>query len=299
MEINKIYQGDCFEIMREISDNSIDAIITDPPYGLGMANWDKPIDIKAFMIEVKRILNPNGFLAFFAQMPTMVDWLNQANEFFKYKEHITWIKRIVLPSKRFSRSHEDIFIYSKGNSTFYKTKGLYSDIKPPGLYFDITTIQSIKRYIAAVISGKNIIPPDTNSQATYKRFRVGSNRCPEYCNYTNVWSFLPPAFVEKNGKYWHPTEKSIKVMERLIEILSAKNMLILDPFVGSGTTAIACIRTKRNYIGIDISEEYCQIARERIAAETNQLQFSLEVLNESKNISSSTQRQKGREADSC
>ncbi|MFM6219016.1 MAG: hypothetical protein ACKPDM_01410, partial [Dolichospermum sp.] len=113
--INQIIHGDCFEILRDIPDGFVDAVITDPPYGIGLTEWDSVVDIPLFTKEVKRVTN--GFYAFFGQMPTMVNWINEANnEKLHYCEHNSWVKRNTTPihRNRLSRSHESCLIYSMG-----------------------------------------------------------------------------------------------------------------------------------------------------------------------------------------
>jgi DNA modification methylase len=83
-------------------------------------------------------------------------------------------------------------------------------------------------------------------------------------NYTNLWSFLPPASARRNGEHHHPTQKPVPVLQRLSKMLTADRGLVLDPFMGSGTTGVACVQTGRRFIGIEIDEEYFEIAKQRI-----------------------------------
>jgi len=271
--INQIICGDCLEVMKGIPDNSIDSILTDPPYGFGLDTWDKKIDIKSFTKQIDRIMKKTGFYIFFGQMPTVIDWINEANIYFKFKEHITWVKRTCLPSKRLMRGHEEIFIYAKDGMKFYQNKGNYEDIKVPGIMFDVISIEAIKRYIsslrAEIKTGKLSMRSHSNKgNKIYKRlwgWDVKSSRAPEYANFTNVWSFLPENQKTFNKKeYGHPMQKPILLIKRLIEMLSLKDMIIFDPFLGSGTTAVACKELGRKYIGIELNKEYCEIAKNRI-----------------------------------
>ena len=145
--INQIIHGDCFDILKDIPDNSIDAVITDPPYGIGLAKWDTVVDIPLFTREVNRV--SNGFYAFFGQMPTVVNWINEANnQNLHYCEHISWVKRNVTPSNRLSRGHESILIYAtRDRKNFFKNRGLYEDVKIPGILFDTFTVEGLDRYV--------------------------------------------------------------------------------------------------------------------------------------------------------
>lgn len=262
--INKLICDDSIVTMKSIPDDSINCIITDPPYSIGIADWDSFDRIDEFMVECKRLLKPDGFLAFFAQMPTMIDWLNSVSVHFNYLEHICWAKRNITPSHGLSRTFENIFIYGIKNKTFYNVKGKYSDVRVPGLMFETVDIHGIQRYIDAlwgVIKGGSNVkrrPRITSRPYLNKDARYAS----EYINYTNVWSFARENV--RHSKHYHPTVKPVMLMERLVMLLSQENDVVLDPFVGSGSTLVAAKKLGRRWIGIDINQEYIDISRKRL-----------------------------------
>ena len=197
---------------------------------------------------------------------------------FEFVEHISWIKRantaIYLP---IIRGHESIFIYRKGKAKYVKTKGKYEDIKLPLLDVGGINIESVKRYIGhlrtIIKSGDKAINESCKSNdafhAKIKNVRVRTRKgdAPEYCNFTNVWSFLPHNKKKKNKSKFnikHPTVKPIPILERLIELCTHENALVLDCFAGSGTTALACINTKRKYFLVELDKDYCDVINERI-----------------------------------
>ena len=284
---NQIIHGDCFEILKSIPDGSIDAVITDPPYGIGLAKWDTVIDIPLFTKEVKRVTN--GFYSFFGQMPTMVNWVNAANdEKLHYCEHISWVKRANCAThpQCLNKSHESIVIYKlKKNNKFVITSGCYTDVKIPGIMFDVHSIESFSRYFQGLVTKiktGSFGQEDCNFADTQKarfnetrKFKKMEFNRSEYAirdvNFTNVWSFLPPyRQTGRAGKgiYNHPTEKPLEIMKRLVEMLTPEGGTVLDPFAGSGTTAIACKELGRNYICIEKELDYYQIAKQRIEATT-------------------------------
>ena len=281
--LNQIIHGDCFEVLKDIPDKSIDAVITDPPYGIGLAKWDTVVDIPLFTKEVKRV--SSGFYAFFGQMPTMVNWINEANnEKLHYCEHISWIKRNITQSTRLMRGHESIFIYGAGDGKrFCRTKGFFEDVKLPGILFDTFTIEGLDRYIKdmwiKLKTGELERRGFSNEikQKEYKRFTQLGDRSPRDCNYTNVWSFLPPTrgYNKPIGK--HPTGKPLEIMKRLVEMLSPEGGTVLDPFCGSGTTAVACKELNRNYICIEKEKEYFDIACDRISQPREYSELELEI----------------------
>lgn len=269
---NQLIHGNCFDILPTLPDKSFDAIITDPPYGIGLADWDVKIDIPLFTTEVKRLIG-KGFYAFFGQMPTVVEWINEANNCkLKYKEHIVWVKRkemVVEP--RLKRKHESIFIYGD-NATFFKKTGKYEDVKIPGILFDVVTIQSIQRTFSDLKSG--IITRVSRVNFSGQFGNQERKLCQKYgrhdldsTDFTNVWSFLPPIFAPgrcSTQSYLHPTEKPLELMKRLVEMLTPENGLVLDPFGGSGTTALACLETGRRYVVIEQNQEYFETAQKRV-----------------------------------
>lgn len=283
--LNQIIHGDCFEVLRDIPDKSIDAVITDPPYGIGLAKWDTVVDIPLFTREVNRV--SNGFYAFFGQMPTMVNWINEANnQKLHYCEHISWVKRIPSPSTRLSRGHESILLYATGSTKkFYSQTGIYEDVKLPGILFDTFTIEGLDRYVKdlwiKLRTGdldRSYRTRGSQGQEEFKRFAGGGHsRSPRECNFTNVWSFLPPTKSASKPGVIHPTGKPLEIMKRLVEMLTPEGGTVLDPFCGSGTTAVACKELGRNYICIEKEKEYFDIACDRISQPREYSETELEA----------------------
>lgn len=285
MQINEIYNRECINAMQELKDKSIDCIIKDPPYGILTGHKiETNIDIDLLMSECFRVLKDNSFLAFFGVMPTISDWYLAAKKAgFVFKEEIIWCKRIMSsPFAKVSRVKENIYIMQKGNTQFYKTDGVYEDIKMP-LYLDgLLNIETMKRNIADLKyeiknKGKRRMKRGGNS----KNDDIHNNQIDgevnlDTCNITTVWSFLPhnkKGFNKDEFNIKHPTVKSIDLFERLIELLSKENDTILDPFIGSGTTAIAAVNTNRNYLGFELDKTYFDIAEERIKIAKSQLKL--------------------------
>ena len=279
-----LYEGDCLDILPTLRPGSVDAVICDPPYGIGITqndlrfddnNWDsKPVDIPAFSAAINRLTS--GFYAFFGQMPSMADWHSAAvAEKFHFCEHVVWVKRISTPLNRLSRGHESVFVYAAkgGRKTFYVTTGPYEDVKLPGVLFDTISIEGIHRYIAdlqiRLETGRQEKNP-RKGRLSHNKFKVDTltSRSPKLANFTNVWSFLPPTQSIRASVDRHPTEKPLDVMVRLVEMLSQPGDTICDPFMGSGTTGVACVQTGRNFIGIERDARYFALAKERICEAT-------------------------------
>ena len=115
METNIVYQEDCIEGMKKIPSNSIDLVLTDPPYGITACEWDKPIDLEKFWVEIKRIIKPNGAIIMTASQPFTTDLINSNREMFKYE--LIWEKDrptgLFLAKLQPMKYHENIIVFSK------------------------------------------------------------------------------------------------------------------------------------------------------------------------------------------
>ena len=138
-----------------IASGSVDLVLIDPPYTDGVTDAlpnhkiQTKFDINHVMSESCRILKPDGFFVFFGQMPTVLAWLNSATAVFRYKEHITWVKRMITsPYLPLQRSKEEIFIYTKGKPKYYETQARYEDLKTPALDVGIYEMSTMKTTIS-------------------------------------------------------------------------------------------------------------------------------------------------------
>jgi site-specific DNA-methyltransferase (adenine-specific) len=272
MELDTVVCMEALDFLRGLPDGSVDCVVTDPPYGINLDDWDNPIQIDVFLRECYRVLKAPSFLVFFGQMPTMIDWIVSAQGTgWIYKDHIVWVKRqvtaIALP---INRAHESIMVYRKGKPKYNQVKGRYEDVKLPGYLLGLIKLSSIERHMAELrLKANGGIPSKTGHRKTqmnqYDYMDIESSRSSAEINFTNVWSFYPEKCGNKNSGLQHPTIKPILLMERLVELVSNPGDLILDPFIGSGTTAVAARNLGRHYIGCDISEEYVAITNQRLA----------------------------------
>ncbi len=240
-EINQVIQGDCLEVMKDIPSNSVDCILTDPPYNISKLNdqrdrsklnspimrrkkslnydfggWDN-MERKEFLeftdkwlIECCRVLKDGGtFISFFNKEDvSYLGWQTKPLGI-RTRTIISWHKTNPVPSFRkvnYLSACEFIWIGSKGDKSWTFNFGLQKEMHN---FFE------------------------TPNSSSY-------------------------------GKTKHPTEKPERLIEWLIKTHTNESDVVLDPFIGSGTTAIACINLKRNWIGIEKDEHYYEIARQRI-----------------------------------
>lgn len=215
MEINKIYSGDCLEEIKKIPDKSIDAIITDPPYFLGMTHNGKKGEMTDLAIctpfydmlfkEIKRVLKDDGSVYMFT------DWRGYAFYYPIFDRNI---------------GARNMLVWDKGSGggNYYTFEHELIIFGTNNTHFACKGARNILRGIKAFASG---------AKAT-------------------------------NGEKVHPTQKPIELIERLICDSTKEGDLVLDCFMGSGTTAIAAKKLNRNFIGFEIQEKYVEIAQQRL-----------------------------------
>ena len=278
--MNQIIHGDSYEILPTLPDKSFDTVIIDPPYKMGLDEWDKAVDIHFFTEQIHRITN--GFYAVFGQMPYMREWDREAENLgFQFKAHISWVKRACSPyGSDLKRIHEDILIYAVNKQlAFYKTDGNYEDVKLPGVLFDVITIDAIHRYISDlwlhIKRGEGRIKKASyaGQSAHLKKYskRYDGHGAKRTANFTDVWSFLPETKVNYNrGGKFHPTMKPVLLEQRLVEMLTPEQGSVLDCFSGSGTTAIACKRLNRNFLCIEKQQDFYEYSLERLRGDVYQ-----------------------------
>lgn len=279
IELNKIYNEDCLEGMKRISDGSIDCILTDPPYlYLKNQKLDRPFDEQTFFTECKRVLKKDGFIVLFGRGTSFYRWnCILADMGFTFKEEIVWDKSYCSsPMMAISRVHETVSIHTLGNGSITKVKVPYLEMKG----CDIKAIKTdIKRLMTTFASSKNMqavldylnygtltFDGEYEKSTTITSGIKRVNRC------VSTMNTIENGMNEKDIIHLkrahcnqiHPTQKPVRLLERLLNLVCNEGCTVLDPFSGSASTAVACINTNRKYIGFEIDEDYYQIALRRI-----------------------------------
>lgn len=238
-KLGKLYCGDCLEIIPEFE--PVDLVLTDPPYGKTQNVWDDLERTKAAF----DLLSDNN-IVFTCQNPSTAILIVRYIKNFKWcdvwhkSQAVGFLNAKIMPL----RQHEDIVVLSKKKMKYNPqiTKKHPKDIRPHG-----KTAAS-------------------SNYGNYNNERKRTIRIDE----TYPRSVL---YYENSQKGLHPNEKPVGLMINLVLTYSDNRDIILDPFIGSGTTAIACEKLNRRWIGVEISEEYCEIAKQRIINETRQLKL--------------------------
>ena len=242
MESDKIYNMDCLEGMKLIPDGSIDAIICDLPYGTTANKWDSIIPFDQLWEQYKRIVKPNAPIVLFGSEPFST-LLRMSNlDWYKYD----WIWEKDRPSNFMLAKYQALKVHEIV-SIFYKSAGTYN---PQGL-------RPCNKKNSGYSAGGG-----TNISSSYD----GTKYTQEFENYpTSILKFD----VERDG--FHPTQKPVDLLRYRICTYSNEGDTILDNCMGSGTTAVACIKEKRHFIGFELNKEYFDKACKRIDAERRQL----------------------------
>lgn len=279
IDLNRIYNEDCLEGMKRIPDNSVDCILTDPPYlYLKNQKLDRPFDEQAFFSECKRVLKKDAFIVLFGRGTSFYRWnCILADMGFTFKEEIIWDKSYCSsPLMALSRVHETVSIHTLGDGSITKVKVPYLEMKG----CDVKAIKTdIKRLMTAFASSKNMqavlkylndgtltFDGEYGKSTTITSGRKRVNRCVSTMNTIENGMNEKDIIHLKRDHYntIHPTQKPVRLLERLLNLVCDEGCTVLDPFSGSASTAIACINTKRNYIGFEIDKEYHELSVKRI-----------------------------------
>jgi site-specific DNA-methyltransferase (adenine-specific) len=316
LPLDEIILGDCLEVMRSLPDKSVDLIVTDPPYNIGKAKWDKwkkQSDYVAWLgsvlLELQRVLKDNGSLYLFhndfLQMVEIQNWINQHTKFV-FKQMIVWNKKFTGCSnegylqgyneleglRNYQKMAEYILYYTFQDETglttvmldtnnFSTLRQYFKDYQEAlGLslkqinrmlghrkaehafywkttQWDLPTKETYDELAALPLKHEFVRREYEDLRREYEDLRYTFNN---QKSHHSVWNY------EIAPRLDHITPKPVNLIENIIKHSSNEGDLILDCMCGSGTTCVAAKRLKRHYIGIELSEQYCEMARRRVAA---------------------------------
>ena len=263
IELDKIYNEDCLEGMKRIPDGSVDAIICDLPYEVLHKNnekvqWDRLIPFDPLWKQYLRVAKKNAPIVLFCQGMFTAQLMMSQPKLWKY--NLIWEKGratgFLNANRMPMRSHEDIAVFycsqptynpqmrhgdrhSRGNGVHKQTNQCYGKFK------------EVKQKVGATYDYSHIKVVDPTGE----------------CFPMSVLHFNK----EHSNDTWHPTQKPVDLLRYLVRTYSDEGDTILDNCMGSGTTAIACIKEDRHFIGFELNKEYFDKACKRIAAEKSQL----------------------------
>lgn len=285
INLNTICNEDCLEGMKRIPNGSVDCILTDPPYlYLKNQKLDRMFDEKAFFSECKRVLKKDAFIVLFGRGTSFYRWnCMLADMGFTFKEEIIWDKiNTTSPLLALSRKHETISIHSVGNKHIFRSKIPYEEIRRID---DLKLVGDAKRIVSYIRNNDvDKIKEEINNGLVYNRKKTHKSHVSTQSGFNSSDRAMSCIDSIKNGcnerdiisilrdhySAIHPTQKPVRLLERLLKLTSEEGDIILDPFSGSGSTALACINTNRNYIGYEIDKEYYDLSMDRIKREAAQ-----------------------------
>jgi site-specific DNA-methyltransferase (adenine-specific) len=231
-----LHLGDCLEVIKQLPDKSVDAIICDLPYGTTACKWDSVIPFEPLWAQYKRIIKDNGAIVLTASQPFTSALVMSNPKWFKHEwiwDKVTatgFMLAKIAPMKQ----HESVLVFGKGKVNYYP---IMEKMDKPEAY---------KCY------GKSETMPLENNDG--KR-RIRTHKYPK--------TIFKQSNANKRGRE-HPTQKPVELMEYLVKTYTNEGNTILDNCMGSGTTGVACKNLNRNFIGIEQDANYFEIAKGRI-----------------------------------
>lgn len=231
--------GDCLERMKEIPDESVDAIICDPPYGTTACKWDSVIPFEPMWEQLKRIIKPNGAIVLFGSEP-FSSALRMSN-IKQYKYDWVWDK-----------------VTAKGH--------LVAKIRPMQQTENISVFGSGKIQYFPIMVKRDVVRNDVSVE--YSRTEiVGGKTTKEMKKISREFKYPKNVLTFSNASQkdkLHPTQKPVALLEYLIKTYTNEGETVLDFTAGSFSTGVACVNTGRSFIGIEMDEKYFNIGVNRI-----------------------------------
>ena len=240
----KLYSGDCLELMKNIPDKSVDMILTDLPYGTSACKWDSIIPFDRLWKQYERVTKDSGAIVLFGNQPFTSKLILSNLKLYKY--NWIWVKDNATNflNKKYQpgKISEDICVFGK-MATSYSKKGnmIYNPQITDGKPYKTTN--NVERRTNAVI--RSTI---TNVETVNDGTRLPNNIL----------------YFKRDKDKIHPTQKPVALLEYLIQTYTNSGATVLDSCMGSGSTGVACINTNRNFIGIELNQEYFESAQKRI-----------------------------------
>jgi DNA modification methylase len=243
-----LYHGDCLDILPTLADKSVDMILCDLPYGTTACSWDTIIPFKPLWDNYKRLAKERSAIVLTASQPFTSALVMSNIKMFRYEWiwEKTRLTGFFTAHKMPMKTHENVLV-------FYKSLPTYNPIKTQAEEFRIDKRKTFNPTKSHYINVTKERPKDSG--------------------------FRFPTTIQKFDSVFevgqHPTQKPVSLFEYLIKTYTNEGNLVLDNCAGSGTTAVACINTKRRYILIEKEEKYCEISARRIETALDQTEIEL------------------------
>lgn len=282
----QLFNCDNLEIMKMLTDESVDVILTDPPYlYLKNQKLERPFDEQLFFNECKRLLTKKGFIVMFGRGTSFYRWNTiLADLGLKFKEEIIWNKSMgTSPLSKLCRIHETIAIYAKCNGFINKVKIPYLEAKEYDIEKILVDVNRIKstlgnpqslQYLSDFLNGNR---SDMELNTVFTKHKVTSDIRKSGAREVNTLASIQNGITEKSIIHIvrdhyntiHPTQKPVRLLERLLALVVPKekelsDIIVFDPFGGSFSTMEAVYNMGMKGISCEINKEYFEAGKERI-----------------------------------
>ena len=304
-----LLQGDCLELMKDIPNGSIDMILCDLPYGTTACKWDIVIPFEPMWEELNRILKDNGIIVLFGSQPftTMLIYSNINNFLYEWVWEKNNCSNFQLANIQPLRFHENILVFKSPKYDYIFSKIIKNEMETKNISYDAVSSLVLSKtgkktgWLFNKISGLQH-PTEKQWEKICELFGIKSEyQNLKHCYNTNTTpthkvhsnknkggslghiSTSANYYIQKQENYprtvlrfdrekkpIHPTQKPIALLEYLIKTYTNEGETVLDFTMGSGSTGVACVNTNRKFIGIELDENYYNIAKERIEKAKNQ-----------------------------
>ena len=222
-----IINSDCLDVLKRIPSESVDLILTDPPYNIKYAEWDNFSNIETISSEWHRVLKPNGSVFCFSGWSFVCEVIQKFDKRFKLNDWIIYDRiKGRGATKRLVSTREDLLWYTKSDSWVFNKEKAYSTIKK-------------------------------------KTGGMGAKNGKECRALSNVWTDISPIVPWSSEKVKHPTQKPIQISSRILSVFANENSTVLDCYTGSGTFGISAFDSKCNFIGIERDGDFFNLINTR------------------------------------
>jgi len=246
-----LIKGNCLEAMQNVKDDSVNLIVTDPPYNLGNFMRNRDTNLKK--------MRENFFGDAGWDDLEYDEWSNNMDAFFKESQRILKKGGAMIVFMSLIKM-ETLIRLAEDNRLYYKTTGIWHKTNPMPRNMNLHFINSVEGWAYFI-----------------NKTRTGTFNNNSMAIHDFIESSLTPGNEKKYGG--HPTQKPESVIKHFIELLSKPGDVVMDPFMGSGTTGVVSKRYGRNFIGIELQESYFDVALKRISDVRTNHKFDLQVIN--------------------
>jgi len=252
-----LYKGDCLEVMLDLDDGSVDMVFCDLPYGTTACVWDSIIPLDKLWDQYRRVVKPNGAIVLTSAQPFTTTLISSNLKEFKYSMvyQKTYATQWFSAKRRPMPDHEDVNI-------FYQEQPTYN----PQMVWNGTETASHVGGSELYGGGGADVGDRAGAKDRYPRTTLGP--------YTHAKYDVP----KELGIKCHPTQKQQEMIQWFIRTFTDEGQTVLDNTMGSGSTGVACVRTGREFIGIEMDEDYFRMAEKWIEYESSNLPIDLESI---------------------